>query len=117
MNTLQSQLAFMNAQAEIRKQISQELTVTKQVLQSIGSSESDNSTFSISSCPKTEITEACDIESSVEEVSLVSTVPVFQSINSGEMFQNKPSREDKMKNKILKPIQEEDVDKSSCDRQ
>ena len=52
-----------------------------------------------------------------EEVSISLAVPVFESTSSGERFQNKPSNAEKQKNKILKPIQEEDCEEISFDRQ
>ena len=107
----QYQTAYMCAQAERKRQINQDLTNIKQVLETI---TCDKSTACSES--STESSEIVDIETS-EEVSINLTVPVFESASSGERFVNKPSRAEKTKNKILKPIQEEDCEDVTHDRQ
>ena len=65
--------------------------------------------------------EPCDANTE-DEMSLALTVPVFVSTQSGRRFENRlPSKEelkeDYKKNKILKPIQEEECEDHFVDRQ
>ena len=52
---------------------------------------------------------------SVEELSLC--VPVFETTKCEEVFKKEATKEKKQKNKVLKPIQEENCDKTTYDRQ
>ena len=108
------QTAYMSAQAERKRQLCNDLSDIKQALATITCEKSTacSETMSMS----TESSESANIETS-EEVSINLTVPVFESASSGERFVNKPSRVEKIKNKILKPIQEEECEMISHDRQ
>ena len=108
------QTAYMSAQAERKRQLCNDLSDIKQVLETITCEKSTACSETMSE--STESSESANIETS-EEVSINLTVPVFESASSGERFVNKPSRAEKTKNKILKPIQEEDCEEISHDRQ
>ena len=108
--TNQTESAYMCAQAERKRQLTQDLSDIKQVLETISCDKSTSYSDSTTS------SEIVDIDTS-EEVSINLTVPVFESTSSGERFVNKPSRAEKSKNKILKPVQEEDCEDITHDRQ
>ena len=110
----QNQAAYMMAQAEIRRQIKEDLSQMKQVIESISCDQSTD--CSESNRSDTDITDLSPVEAT-EEVTISLAVPVFESTTSGGRFENKPSTAEKIKNKILKPIQEEDCEETTVDRQ
>ena len=79
------------------------------MLQNITCDESTSFTCSNAGSSESSEKVPCDIEAS-EEVTLTLAVPVFQSLTSGNMFENKSNKDKKDKNKILKPVKEEDTE-------
>ena len=86
---------------------------TKNLFDSLMSEKSTDCSENNSGC-ESEPIELPSIES-VGELSL--SVPVFETTKSEQVFKKPATKELKQKNKVLKPIQEEDCSEVSYDRQ
>ena len=115
----QVQLAYMQAQAERKRQLTNEMNTLKQDLHLISRGNGSNFTCSGSSSGQSHQDKENMCNVVVMDQEPVS-VPIFSCSETGKRFENKPLHEEpadnkKTKNRILKPLSE-DSDVDTCDR-